>query len=337
MMYLDFSKVVKNSLTFNYIIGPRGNGKTYGALAWANQTGSKYILMRRTQTEMDILTSKMIDQFEELNRDFGWHYSIDKAGKNMAVIWDTSKEDASDNIGLGLCLSTIRTIRGFNGLSYEYLIYDEFIPETTAKAMKGEASAFLQAYETINRNRELQGREPMKVFLLSNSNDLAHPLLCDLGIDRYIEKMARKNEEMISIPERDCTIWLPKSSEYVERKAETALYKFSQGTKFYKMALNNEFSSNDQSGVRSYDCFKMKPIVSIDKNFCIYKDKKSPIYYCAFFRHGRPKTYSDNDGGWSSFIADYRQELTAVYLRGNMRFETYNLKSKILALLGYKC
>lgn len=53
-------------------------------------------------------------------------------------------------------------------------------------------------YETVNRNRELQGEKPVQVFLLGNTNNISIPILETLGLVEVIENMQRKNKKMYS-------------------------------------------------------------------------------------------------------------------------------------------
>ena len=47
--YLDVEKILSYKLPFNFIIGGRGTGKTYGALKTAYINDIRFMLMRRTQ------------------------------------------------------------------------------------------------------------------------------------------------------------------------------------------------------------------------------------------------------------------------------------------------
>lgn len=47
--YVDIEKIVNYNLPFNFIVGGRGTGKTYGALKYAYEYNIRFMLMRRTQ------------------------------------------------------------------------------------------------------------------------------------------------------------------------------------------------------------------------------------------------------------------------------------------------
>ena len=100
-------------------------------------------------------------------------------------------------LGYTAALSTISNMRGFDASDVEMLIYDEFIPEKHERTLKHEATAFLNAYETINRNREMQGKKPLQVLALANAMDLANPIFLELGIVNNIERMLDKGRSNI--------------------------------------------------------------------------------------------------------------------------------------------
>ena len=94
--------------------------------------------------------------------------------------------------GYTSALSTFSNLRGFDGSNIKILLYDEFIPERHERLIKNEADAFFNVYETINRNRELQGGPPLIALCLSNSNSLASPIFTALNLVKTLERMHNK-------------------------------------------------------------------------------------------------------------------------------------------------
>lgn len=166
--YLDFTAIRKLGLPFNFITGGRATGKTYNGLddltrECSQQPDSRFLLMRRTQTQLDLISKPEYSPFKILNRNNGTDYRIDGITKYNGGIYFGEEKNL---VGYTAALSTIANVRGFDGSDIDYLLYDEFIPEPHARPIKDEAGAFLNAYETINRNRELEGRKPLQVFAL---------------------------------------------------------------------------------------------------------------------------------------------------------------------------
>ena len=67
-----------------------------------------------------------------------------------------------------MALSTFGNLRGVDFSDVDMIFFDEFVPQKNARPIKAEAEAFFNLYETVNRNRELDGRPPVRVLMLSN-------------------------------------------------------------------------------------------------------------------------------------------------------------------------
>ena len=74
-----------------------------------------------------------------------------------------------DVVAVGIALSVVANIRGIDFSDYDYILFDEFIPSDGERPIKREFEAFLNFYETVNRNRELEGKPAVKCFLIRAS------------------------------------------------------------------------------------------------------------------------------------------------------------------------
>ena len=121
----------------------------------------------------------------------------------------------------------------------------------------------MNCVETINRNRELDGAEPLKVLALSNSNNLACAMFIYLGLVTKVVKMREKGQEYSLIPGRGIGLYVLAKSPISQAKRETALYKLTQGTAFQEMAISNEFVDYDGTRIRSLNLKAVQPIVNV--------------------------------------------------------------------------
>lgn len=237
--YLDTKQIIDMKYPFVFCVGGRGTGKTYGALHDAVEEHSGHFqLMRRTQTELDNISSDVNSPFKVLNKDFGYDITV-KAHKNFAGIY--RKDD--EMIGQMVALSTVANIRGFDSSDIDLCIYDEFIPEAHKAPIKNEHLAFLNYYETVNRNRELAGQAPLKIRCFSNANDIMNPLIVGLGLVTPLAKMRKKKRDIYIDCERGYVLIDLINSPISKQKEQTALYKFAGEGDFADMSLKNEFKS----------------------------------------------------------------------------------------------
>ena len=279
--YLNVPALLKTGVPFIFCWGGRATGKTYGALKEAVNSGVKFGLMRRTQAQLDLISKPEFSPFKPLNKDMGWNIRIVPLSKYNGGIYNTNEADTKQTpegppIGYTFALSTIANTRGFDGSEIELLIYDEFIPEPHARPIKEEHEAFLNAYETINRNRELQGRKPLQVLCLANANTLANPLFLGLGLVAKAERMYRTGQEYSIDSKRGFALVNLCRSAISELKRETALYRFTGDNSFSKMALSNDFSGEEERGrIGAKPLVEYRPVVQIGE-LCIYR-QSSPI------------------------------------------------------------
>lgn len=320
--YLDFPNIRKLPFPFIFITGGRGTGKTYGALQDCILQNEKFVLMRRTQTEMDVLSTPNLNPFKKLNADHGWNYSVEKQGKYTGAIYEYSPDGTAtgDAIGLTVALSTISRIRGFDASDASVLLYDEFIPESTARPIKDETSAFLNAYETINRNRELEGRPPLKCICMANSNRLDNPLFMGLGLVTKADEMKMKKQKICTLEKRGIVIINMEDSPISAAKQNTALYRAAAGTEFSQMALSNTFLGESERGyIESRPLNEYNPICAIGE-ICIYKHKRKREFYVSPHVSGSPPIYGTGTAERERFKKTWGF-LWITYLENRMIFE----------------
>ena len=269
---------------FVIALGGRGIGKTFGALDYltSGDVPIKHIYMRRTQAQIDACKVPELNPYKSVNDMRGRNYVLTAMGKYTAGLYRTELVDGVSKpvdpvLGLGIALSVFANIRGVDGLGYDILLYDEFIKERHERPFAHEGDAFLNAYETLNRNRELQGRRPLKAVLLSNSNDLASPILDALGVVGIIDKMQRKCRETGHVRD-DISIYLYNDSPVSDRKRNTALYRVSNSEDFRNMALQNKFGAANYENVRSRPLREFTPLVSIG-NVTVYAHASDGSFY----------------------------------------------------------
>ena len=204
-------------------------------------------------------------------------------------------------------------------------MFDEFIPERHEKALKNEADAFFNVYETINRNRELNGDPPLQTLCLSNSNSLASPILNALNLVKVVEKMQAKQQSEYINQNAGVAIFLLYNSPISDRKRETALYRATHGTEFSRMSLENEFSYDDMNDIQSV------PLNSGWKLFCqlgsMFIYNKNGIWYLSKHCAGTPaKIYEFTEIGIAKFVHDFPGSYQRI-INHKIIYEDFGIKS----------
>lgn len=342
--FINIYDYADKNYPFQIFIGGRGTGKTYSALKGVTEPiyDSKFIFMRRTQNELDLLLDtdrgEGLNPFKPINRDYERNIGFKKIFKNVAGIYNRTVENdklmhIGAPIGYGIALTTIASMRGLDFSDCSDWIYDEFIPEKHVRKIHGECEALFNAYETINRNREFIGEPPIRLWLLANSNDIYNPIFIGLGIVSEAEKMKRRNIPHKYFKDRGLAIHiLPPKESFIEKKSNTALYKLTKGSNFYDMALNNDFAYNDFSLISYRKLSGYVPVCSLD-NAYIYRKKGDSEYYVCYANAKCPSYNSNESQDVIRFQQQFGCMLQPYFVSGKLFFESYELKEKILSLI----
>ena len=325
----------RNNISFIVMIGKRQVGKTYGVLSYMLESDKRFCLLRSVKTELDMLKRNVNSPFEKIH-GFENRVIFESDTEYTANIVRLDKlPDSEDftktNIGMAAALSSIGRIRGFNGDIYTDVVYDEFIPESHMLKVRHGDDAFNNMYTTIAGNRELEGRPPLRVWLLANSNNLDSDILRALDITDVVERMSLRGEESRILKERGIMILLPDSRAITEKRKQTALYRAIGGdSKFAQMAYENKFAYNDYSDVAHKPIAEFKPLILIRGAFTIYLHKSDKTLYVVDFKDKNARhVYTDSDYDKMRFIREF-PEIKAAYLRGRFTFENMRVKNDFL-------
>ena len=311
-------------MPFTFIVGGRGTGKTYGALKHVYDNNIRFMLMRRTQAQCDLINKPEFNPFKALCHDQELDISVKSISKYNSILLEESEDDFKV-LGYTCALSTIANMRGFDASDVSLLIYDEFIPERHERQLKNEGSAFLNAYETINRNRELKGEKPLQVLCLANAFNLANAIFLELGLVGITEKMNLKGNDFYLNKDRGILIALLNNSQISEQKKETALYKIAGGS-YTEMALANDFVYNDTSDVASRSLSEYRLMCSVGE-IHIYRHKSNREYFISEHLTGTADSFKSDEVGLKRYQKKYGIRLYNSYMRGNIKFESMLTKS----------
>lgn len=330
--YLDTDALFATPYNCIIINGGRGTGKTYGSLQYMIDNKKFFMLMRRTQTQCNILRRDIFNPFKAINRIRGIDIGTSPEGEGVYGYYHQQydadkgkKVSVGDRLGLLVPLSTFSNLRGFDIYEAEYLIFDEFNPEKGEKKIPDEALKFFNAYESINRNREIDGLPPLRLILMSNSNTLNNDIMLELGLVLTVEKMKKKGQTIYRDDKRSLLFIMMDNSPMSNKKEDTFIYNLAGDSQFKKMAIDNDYAQEDMSYVRSCNLKEYRPISAIGE-ITIYERKSrrrgEGCYYVSGHLSGTPRVYSLADIDKKRFMLDNRT-VWREYLMGHVYFESY--------------
>lgn len=318
-LYVDVFKDT-NTRPFMVFIGGRGIGKTYSALRKCMGLSDPFIYMRNTDVQLKESSSAFGNPFKRLNRDLGTDFTL-KSEKSHSLILDDGALR-----GYAVALSTFKNLRGIDLSDVKVVVFDEFIEQGTLNY--NQYSAFLNFYEVANRNRELEGEDPLIVYMLSNAQKLDNPILAESGISEQIYRrlILGRDEVLVEGPWK---VRLYKDNKVSKAKAETTLYK-GMREEYFNETINNLFAHDDFSHIGRKPLNEYYALCSIDGIY-IYRHKSEERYYacasqseCTAFTTKKSKVL---------FTRAYWGTLTDAIGMDCMDFETYMIKRKLLTIL----
>lgn len=292
--YIDMGAVISAPFPIIILTGCRGLGKTYGALEYCIDNDIRFIYFRRTGRILELITDPALHVFKRLNTDRGWEIRPELS-KGVGRFWDGEKLK-----GYAAALSVFHNVRGFDGSDIELEIFDEFLPERNERRTFDAYSALLNSYETINRNRELEGRPPLKLLLMSNSDLIYSDIIAGLHIGDELHQMQKNGIEEKELG--DMLLLLPRAEKFTEQKSGTVLGRVA-GDSYRDIAIRNKFPIEDESRIGPKPLIEYRPLASI-AGITIYRHKSRPDYFVTEKRTGAPKLYEDSEADIRRFLRE---------------------------------
>ena len=315
--YFNAEEIIRSRFYFIFVTGARGTGKTFSTIKDLVIEKENFIFLRRTQNEADLQAGEnKASDIAKVMRHTGSKYQFQQVHKNLSVCTYSGGKIAI------AALSTFASIRGLDFSEYDYIVYDEFITEPHVRALKAEGFALQNLYESVNRNRELEGKKPVKLICLSNSLNIANDIFISWDLIGPAEELTNAPDEQMIYTRNDTLLIIMKNSPISAMKAETLLYK-NASEEFSAMALQNKFILNDFTYVEPKNLKDYRPIFKVG-NLYFYRHKSLTEFYVSFKHAEIPENRSYKAS--SADLQRFRRKETkyyAAYLDGLVRFESY--------------
>lgn len=319
--FWDIDRPLSYNCLFNFIVGSRGVGKTYGAKQWALKrflkTGEEFVYVRRFQTELRTV-SNFWDDIREAFPD---------------CVLDVRKKEFYCNdvlCGRALSLSTAKVNKSVPYPLVGTIIFDEFILDKGYhRYLPDEVTNFLEMYSTIARLRDV------RVLALSNALTITNPYFLYFRIDPpYQKEFAVQNDILIQVIE---------NGQYKENYRNTRFGRLISDTAYGNYAIENEFFRDKASFIakKTGSSHYVYTIVYHERNMGVWKDYGTGIYYLSDdCLDGPIYAASSPDHGENKVLLSGKgkglyQNLCRAYRYGMVRFENQNLKNLACDMLNY--
>lgn len=302
----------------NIFIGGRGTGKTFWALENVIRSGEKFIFLRDTQTVIDKLIrgGNLFNPIMQVYPDFPKVEMLSDDGMYKFCL--TADSIPVKTFGYIAALSTFKNLRGVDFSDVDTIIFDEFIPEKGSVTQKHQGTIFMNMYETVNRNREFDGRPPVKIILLSNSNSIYSDILESFNCHRIIENMQTDTYQ-----DADILIKFISNEKFYEKKKNTFLYRVANNDDFVSMALDNTFAESSALIKPNANLIKSSVVLVVNNKYTLLQLQDGSYYW-------REKSYKNakltfdlsNKSEQLLYWLEFSSALKMSYISGNMFFDS---------------
>ncbi len=316
--WYNYDRINSYNATLNFILTNRGFGKTFGAkcnvIKKFIKKGEQFVYVRRYKTELNDI-HKFFDS-PDLRKKFKTH-TFEVKGKTFYIDGKIA--------GYAIALSTSQKLKSVDYPFVTTIIFDEFINTSPVNSLKGESGLLFNLIETINRNRELEDKEAVKVVLLSNSNTIDDDIIRVLSLGDQIQQMKTNNEHLYIDSERGIYLSLLENKTVKDMKLKTKLYKLTKGTSFYDMAIENEFTKDYFGDLKKINYQELQPVVNYESVY-FYKHKSKDIMLAS---HRKANCDKYNERTKQAFKRNYGY-MFAYYIETGLMFYTdYNVKLEV--------
>lgn len=280
--YYNFDSLYSRNGVYNFCVGGRGLGKTYGAklkgLSAAIKKGDEFIYVRRYKSELkakDTFFADILDEFpEHIFRING--NQAEFAHKNTPENWKIA--------GYFIALSTAQQWKSVSFPKVKLIIFDEFIIEKGAiHYLPNEAEIFLNFLNTVDRYKD-----KTRVLFLANSVSVINPYFIEYGIE------PKAGQEWIKSHEGFIICHFPDSAEFKKGVYKTRLGRFIEGTSYGDYAVGNGFKDNG-SNLLAFKTSQSEYLYSLETalgTFSVWRDYDERRVYIQEKRPGNENLFT---------------------------------------------
>lgn len=229
--WFDPNDLLSYNALFNFVIGVRGGGKSFGTLNFCINRflrhGEEFIYLRRYEKELDESKPTLFDALKSEGK-FP-NYSLYCKGNRMYA----DNGDEAKVMGYTMALSTSMKKKSIPFSNVKWIIFEEFMVDgVTSRYLGGgekEVEIFNNLYETVDRLRD-----ETRVFFVANAFSRVNIYFTYYGI-HLPEEPKRYTKQGAAL----VCVWTDEG--YLAAKRQTRFYQLVKNKEFALHAYSNKF------------------------------------------------------------------------------------------------
>lgn len=318
--YYNFQRLLSYNAVYNFCLGARGLGKTYGAKKMVIKAylrdKQEFILLRRYKTEL----ANRVTFFDDIVWEFP-DYGFRVMG-NLAQMTRNPNDDKPrwETMGYFVALSNAQSRKGVSYAAVTTILFDEFIIEKGAlHYLPDESTVMNNFYSTVDR-----WQDKTRVIFMANSITIMNPYF-----DAY--NIRPKDKEFVVVGDGFAVAHFADSKQFANEVRQTRFGKFIAGTDYEDYAVNSVFADNHDYLVarKTAEAAYYATLETKEGTFSVWWDNRShPSRY--YIQEKRPKderiyvteSHLMQEGKFFVTYNDrFLQYLRAAFGRGHVLFD----------------
>lgn len=277
--YYDIAGLLSQRCVFNFVIGNRGGGKTYGGKKLVinrfKRTGAQFVWVRRYKTEIDTLSDFWADIRGAFPED-----KLTQTGQELYINGELA--------GYLIALSTSMQLKSVAFPLVRTVIMDEFIIDKgRVNYLRNEVHVFLELFETIARMRD-----NVVALFFGNAISIVNPYFDFFKIAPDLaRRYTKRNGVCIEFYFND---------DFIAEKAKTHYGKLIAGTSYGEYNMKNKFLRDSDSFITDRPATassKLFQFIFDGDRFSLWQDVKYQCFYI-------DRTYENNFGEFRTYVSN---------------------------------
>lgn len=278
-IYYDIAGLLSQRCLFNFVIGNRGGGKTYGGKKLCinrfKRKGDQFVWVRRYNTEIDTLSDFWADIRNAFPEDL-----LDQKGNELYINGELA--------GYLIALSTSMQLKSVAFPRVKTIIFDEFIIDKgRINYLKNEAHVFMELYETIARMRE-----NVVALFFGNAISIVNPYFDFFKIAPQLNQRYTKKDGVC--------IEFYFNDQFIAKKESTAFGQLIRNTSYGEYNMKNKFLRDSDSFIEARPVTankKMYQFIFDGERFSLWQDMKYQRLYV-------DRSFESNFGTFRTFVTN---------------------------------
>ena len=284
-IYYDIAGLLSQRCVFNFVIGNRGGGKTYGGKKlvikrFLNKS-KQFVWVRRYRSEIDTLGDFWADIRNDEDLLKKWpNLELSQKGQELYINGELA--------GFLVALSTSMQLKSVAFPNVSTVIMDEFIIDKgRITYLRNEAFVFMELFETIARMRD-----NVTAIWFGNSISIVNPYFDFFKIAPQLGQRFTKRDGIC--------IEFYFNEDYINKKESTKFGQLIKNTTYGEYNMRNKFIRDSDSFITDRPVTANKKLYQFifdGERFTLWQDYKYQNYYI-------DRTYEPNFGEFRTYVSN---------------------------------